>query len=537
MFPGHKLVTALMKISAGIGAVAVLVVLGAYTQLAPVAYADATSSSLAAGTSSALTGAEERETSTPTPTPTPAPTPAAAEAQTTPVYRLYNRWNGEHLYTTSTTERTRLVKLKWRDEGVGWTAPATSKLPVFRLYNKWAGDHHYTMSPAEVKTLVAAGWRDEGTAFYSVDWGQERIALYRQYNPNARSGAHNFTLSNQEHSAIVRAGWRPEGAAWYAIPTAAQLQNGWVEYRGAWQYRKGGVALANQWLVTQTLVPTATCSPGPQRFWFAADGSLARNRFVRPANAHDSKAGYMAFATPGGDVVRGKYPLKSGGMYLADNDGRLEMGSGWLHTKKYDGSARWYYLDGSTHKVKTGIFKVAGKNYYGYPKEGYIATSGRVGINNTYYIASSSGTLKADKVANRLIKRAQRYSSPSKYLILVDIDNPCMVVMQGKKNAWKTKFVWDCDTGAPSTPTIEGVFPLGMKGYSFGESHGYSCYWWSQISGDYLIHTRLYVANTHILLDGTIGQRCSQGCVRSYDENVKWIWDNVPSGTTIVTTY
>lgn len=503
---------------------------------APRAYA---ASPLAAGTSSVLGTSSEVSVATVTPaTPaTPATPEADSQSATTPIYRLYNRWNYEHLYTTSKTERDRLVANKWRDEGVGWTAPTTSNSPVFRLYNPWSDDHHYTMSPSEVKALEKAGWRDEGTVFYSVDWGTERVALYRQYNPYERTGSHNFTLSSSEHAALVKRGWRAEGAAWYAIPTANQLQNGWVEYCGQWQYREGGTPQANRWVVTQTCVPIATCYPGYQRYWCAADGTLARDRFVQPSNASDSKAGYIAFATPEGYVACGKYPRKGGGVYLADGDGRLELGSGWIQTKKYDGSSKWYYLDGNTHLAQTGMFKVAGKNYYGYPNEGYIATGERVGVGNTYYQANKNGVLTTDKVANRLIKLAQRYSSPSKYLILIDIDNPRLVVMEGKKNAWKPKYVWDCDTGKPSTPTIEGVFHLGLKGYSFGESRGYSCYWWSQISGNYLMHTRLYVANTRILLDGTIGQRCSEGCVRGYDKDIKWIWDNVPSGTTIVTTY
>ncbi len=492
-------------------------------------------SPLTAGSSSALTadaGSEPNlELSTEAVT---AATPAGA---TTPIYRLYNKWTTEHFYTTSDAERKRLVKLKWRDEGVGWTAPTTSNSPVYRMFNKWAGDHHYTTSLNEVQKMEKNGWKNEGVAFYSVDRGQERVALYREFNPYEKTGFHNYTLASKEHNTLVKRGWKAEGAAWYAIPSSQQLRNGWVEYCGSWQYRQGGRAVANQWVATQTCPPIATCYPGYQRYWLAADGTLARNRFVAPSSANDSKAGYTAFATTEGYVVRGKYPLKSGGVYLADNDGRLEMGSGWIKTKKYDGSSKWYYMNGSSHTAQTGVFKVAGKKYYGIPGEGYIATSGRVGQDNTYYVANSDGTLTTDKVANRLIKSAQQYSSPSKYLIMIDIDNPCLVVMEGKKNAWKAKFVWDCDTGKPSTPTIEGVFHLGLKGYSFGESKGYSCYWWSQISGDYLMHTRLYKANTHILLDGAIGQRCSDGCVRSYDENVKWIWDNVPSGTTIVTMY
>ena len=50
------------------------------------------------------------------------------------VSRLYNPHTGEHLYTPSMAERDRLVRLGWRSEGVGWTAPSSGVL-VWRLYN------------------------------------------------------------------------------------------------------------------------------------------------------------------------------------------------------------------------------------------------------------------------------------------------------------------------------------------------------------------------------------------------------------------
>ena len=130
--------------------------------------------------------------------------------------------------------------------------------------------------------------------------------------------------------------------------------------------------------------------------------------------------------------------------------------------------------------------------------------------------------------------KAQDYWSPSDYLIMVDVDDPKTIVFEWWNNHWEPKFIWECSTGAPETPTVTGVFSVGIKGYSFGEDHGYSCYYYTQFYGDYLFHTRIYWANTHILRDVSMNTRVSQGCVRLYDEDAKWIWDNVPEGTTVV---
>ena len=130
------------------------------------------------------------------------------------VYRLYNPYSGEHLYTTSGLERDSLTAAGWSDEGTGWLAPSESASPVYRLYNPYTGDHHYTKSLVEKKSLVEAGWNDEGVGWYSAEEG---VAVHRQYNPFAVTGTHNYTTSEGENDALVAAGWLAEGVAWYGV--------------------------------------------------------------------------------------------------------------------------------------------------------------------------------------------------------------------------------------------------------------------------------------------------------------------------------
>ena len=139
---------------------------------------------------------------------------AAASART--MYRLYNKWSGEHLYTANASERDNLVKLGWTSEGEGWTAPASGD-PVYRLYNPYApqGDHHYTMSKTEYDTLVRAGWKGEGVAWYSAP--KTGTPLYRLFNPYALSCTHHYTTDKGERDTLVKAGWRAEGIAWYGL--------------------------------------------------------------------------------------------------------------------------------------------------------------------------------------------------------------------------------------------------------------------------------------------------------------------------------
>ena len=82
-----------------------------------------------------------------------------------PMYRLYNRYNGEHLFTSSSSEAQSLISLGWTGESVAWFTPNSGNA-VFRLYNRYSGDHHYTTSRDEYNSLVSLGWSGEGVGFY-----------------------------------------------------------------------------------------------------------------------------------------------------------------------------------------------------------------------------------------------------------------------------------------------------------------------------------------------------------------------------------
>ena len=141
------------------------------------------------------------------------PTKAFAE-EGTDMYRMYNMYTGEHLYTSDYEERDALVEIGWAWEGVGWVAPNSGK-PVYRLYNAYVpgGDHHYTMSAEERDDLVKVGWSYEGVGWYS----RGNVPVYRQFNPYATTGTHNYTTGIDENNELVELGWIAEGVGWYAL--------------------------------------------------------------------------------------------------------------------------------------------------------------------------------------------------------------------------------------------------------------------------------------------------------------------------------
>lgn len=140
--------------------------------------------------------------------------PVTAFAGELSVYRLYNKWSGEHLYTTNLDEYRHLPTIGWRGEGEAWVSP-TDGDPVYRLYNPYSGDHHYTKDLSEYERLQDLGWRGEGPIFCSLKDGGAPV--YRLFNPWLTCGTHLFSTSRGEYDSLGIIGWQQEGAAFFAI--------------------------------------------------------------------------------------------------------------------------------------------------------------------------------------------------------------------------------------------------------------------------------------------------------------------------------
>lgn len=127
------------------------------------------------------------------------------------LYRLYNPWTGEHLFSVNYGEVEKLCPLGWVFEGIAASVDLTSGKPVYRLYNPWTGDHHYTTDLAEVVRNEKLGWKNEGIAFCS----KGKVGVVSLYNPFAKSFYHHYTTDPAEIERMVKDGWKEEGVKWY----------------------------------------------------------------------------------------------------------------------------------------------------------------------------------------------------------------------------------------------------------------------------------------------------------------------------------
>ena len=133
----------------------------------------------------------------------------------------------------------------------------------------------------------------------------------------------------------------------------------------------------------------------------------------------------------------------------------------------------------------------------------------------------------------QMILRSNLYSSSTPFLILVNRTTHKVGIFQGWTGNWRLLQYWDCSDGKASTPTVEGIFKVGSRGYYFYSGDAI-CYWWTQFYGDYLFHSVLYNRYNGSLMDGRLGMGLSHGCVRMDINNAKWIYDTIPSGSTVV---
>jgi hypothetical protein len=143
-----------------------------------------------------------------------------------PVYRFINLQNGAHFYTASAAERDTVAvtwPTVWSYEGVAYVInldnPANSS-PLFRFYNRVSGSHFYTVSAAE-RDHVIATWPNvftyEGEAYnVSATAAANTMPVFRFYN--VTNGAHFYTASVAERDTVL-ATWPNifayEGPAFY----------------------------------------------------------------------------------------------------------------------------------------------------------------------------------------------------------------------------------------------------------------------------------------------------------------------------------
>ena len=420
---------------------------------------------------------------------------------------------------------------------------------------------------ADGSGALASGWRSVNGAWYWLDVANDNrmvtgfyvIGSNRYHFSSTGALSLGWFVSDGDWyyaepsnaSGIVKTGWLKDGGQYYYLDSVAdgKMLLGHFSVNGKSYYAKASGAVAcREWVDAQ-----GSYAEEPSKAFAGSDCSLCgalRNGKLFTSNGDGELAEAHGFVTLGGckfyaDSTDGSlcvgWKSVNGKWYFFDETAGYAR-SGWLYK---DGS--WFYLDPSTYVMKTGWVAVNGSWYY-LNSSGYMQT-GWLNLGGTWYWLDASGAMATGWrvvdgswnffmangawVSDYMDARAQSYSSNTNWLILVDTSRCVTSIYTGSWNNWSLSRRYVCSTGKASTPTVIGEYQVYGKGYSFG--HGYTCYYYTQFYGDYLFHSSPYYVNSNRVMDSTMGVPSSAGCVRLEIQNAKWIYDNIPYGTKVVT--
>lgn len=131
---------------------------------------------------------------------------------------------------------------------------------------------------------------------------------------------------------------------------------------------------------------------------------------------------------------------------------------------------------------------------------------------------------------------AKGHSSKTKYLLWINRAYQHVNVFEGAKGNWKLIKSFVVGTGAAGSPT-----PVGVTTVSYKQAGGWTTgsYTVRPVVGfypgtGYAFHSRLSYPGTDKEYDFSAGYPVSHGCVRMYKNDIRWIYNNIPVGTTVV---
>lgn len=158
----------------------------------------------------------------------------------------------------------------------------------------------------------------------------------------------------------------------------------------------------------------------------------------------------------------------------------------------------------------------------------------------TYWISKDRLTFKASiwtkkdystKVKEDFVNK-KGYKSKTKYLIWISQYTQRVIIYQGYKKHWKMIRSCRCATGTHKYKTPKGVFKITRKekGWFYKSTYEKPVV---RFKARNAFHSRIkrYKGG---YADATIGRPKSRGCVRLYDEDIKFIYKKCPKGTTVV---
>ncbi len=273
----------------------------------------------------------------------------------------------------------------------------------------------------------------------------------------------------------------------------------------------------------------------------------------------DLKTGKKVSAT----ICAGSHHYNANGT-LAINCWRTINGCKFYFNKNAKQLTGWQVINKKTYYItkKTGCYKgfktIDGKPYY-FNQNG-ILQAGWQKINGSYYYMNSHGVVQKNKTVNgvwlngsgkadlsgtrgSMFIKAQGLTSSTKWLILVNKGDYKVAVFKGtgSKNSWSIVRYSSCSIGhwnraGTGSVTPSGTFTVNFKQYK--RQYSLSTTWYNTYTtAGFFFHSVLYSAYDSYpsnVVDGRLGYKISESCVRLPLSECKYIYDNVGWGSKVV---
>lgn len=124
-------------------------------------------------------------------------------------------------------------------------------------------------------------------------------------------------------------------------------------------------------------------------------------------------------------------------------------------------------------------------------------------------------------------------TSKTDQLVWVDIDRQLTHVFVGSQGNWQLVRTMPCATGKNVSPTLRGMHEVAERGeWFFTERFGRGGENWVQFAGPYMFHS-LPMDRQGNILDYTLRERLSSGCIRLSMEDSEWFYTTIKRRTTV----
>ena len=197
--------------------------------------------------------------------------------------------------------------------------------------------------------------------------------------------------------------------------------------------------------------------------------------------------------------------------YLGGKDGSLGAGSEVIYLDHYSDYSAYIWIPERDQYgwVPYDIVRISGKDYTVYEdfsqedKESYVNAMG--------------------------------YSSTTDYLVWINLERQKVNLFLGSEGGWKLEKSMPCASGANTTPTPMGTYTYCAYDTGwFNAAYTVKPVLYINKERAIAMHSILLTPDASGVVDGTLGTPKSHGCIRMAVNDVRWLANVLPMGSTVV---